>query len=234
MTPPSRWQRFRRRFLGKASLWGLLPIVVALLGSAALNIAYTRSLASTRALVSHSLRVNTAINDVMSTMQDIETGQRGYLITGDAAYLAPYRSALAAIEPNSVRLQALVRDNPGQGERIARARLLGRRKLAEVNATIAAMRTSGFAAARALVVSDEGKRTMDSFRAVIMEMRRAEEGLMADRVAAAHAAERRLILVVLLGIALALTARVLAFLVQLRVRRRKPRERQAGITVTGR
>lgn len=199
MTPANRWQRLRRHLFGKASLLGLLPVIVALLGSAALNISYTRSLATTRALVTHSLRVNTAINDILSTMQDIETGQRGYLITGDEAYLAPYRTARTAIEPGTARLERLVRDNPGQGARIARARTIGQQKLAEVDSTIAAMRTQGFTAA----------------------MRGTESALLETRVDAMHRTEQRLFAVILTGIALALAARLAAFLLQLRARRRR-------------
>ncbi|RYD54108.1 MAG: hypothetical protein EOP60_08535 [Sphingomonadales bacterium] len=221
-----RWQVLRRHVFGKASLVGLLPVLVALAGSAALNIGYTRSLATTRALVTHSLRVNTAINDVLSAMQDVETGQRGYLITGDAAYLDPYRAGVAAFEPGTARLEKLVRDNPGQGARIARARTLGRRKLAEVDATLAAMRSQGFPAARALVASDTGKRTMDSFRTTIAEMRDAERTLLETRVASMHQTEQRLFSVILLGIALALSARLVAFLLQLRIRRRQRAARQ--------
>lgn len=230
MTPApalsARWRTLRRHLFGKASLIGLLPVLVALAGSAALNISYTRSLAATRALVTHSLRVNTAINNVLSAMQDVETGQRGYLITGDPAYLAPYRAGVAAIEPGTARLEQLVRDNPGQGARIARARALGRRKLAEVDATLAAMRTQGFPAARALVASDAGKRTMDSFRATIAEMRETERTLLESRVAAMHRTEQRLFWVILLGIALALSARLAAFLLQLRIRRRQRAARE--------
>lgn len=217
----ARWHGVRRHLFGKASLLGLLPILVALIGSAALNISYTRSLATTRQLVSHSLRVNTAINDILSTMQDIETGQRGYLITGNDAYLAPYRTAFAAIGPNTARLERLVRDNAGQGARIVRVRALTTRKLAEVDATIVAMRTRGFPAARALVASDDGKRTMDALRAVITEMREAERTLLESRVAAMHRTEQRLFWVVLLGVGLALSARLVGFLIQLRARRRR-------------
>lgn len=222
---PGRWRKLRRHLFGKSSLLGLLPVVVALLGSAALNISYTRSLAETRAMVAHSLRVNTAINDVLSTMQDIETGQRGYLITGNEAYLAPYRQAVAAIGPRTAELERLVRDNPGQGERIARARALGAAKLAEIDATIDAMRRQGFPVARALVIGDEGRRTMDSFRAVIAEMRATEDALLEARVDAEHRTERFLLVVIALSIAAAIGARLAAFLIQLHLRRKR---RQIG------
>ena len=218
---PSWWQRVRRHVFGKSSLLGLLPVIVALIGSAALNISYTHALASTRELVAHSLRVNTAINDVLSAMQDIETGQRGYLITGDEAYLAPYRIALTAVRPNISRLERLVRDNPCQGVRIARIKMLGRQKLAEVDSTIFAMRTQGFGAARMQVVRNDGKRTMDNLRSVITDMRVTEEGLLDARVAAMHSTEKRLIIVILLGITIALAARMATFLLQLRLRRNR-------------
>src|SRR5450759_5845245 len=46
-------------------------------------------------LVSHTLRVLNASGLLLSTMEDAETGQRSYLLTGDDGYLQPYRSALS-------------------------------------------------------------------------------------------------------------------------------------------
>ena len=63
------------------------------------------------AWVNHSNEVLTALGDVLSTMKDAETGQRGYMITGEDSYLEPYNSALAAIQENVQRVKHLTADN---------------------------------------------------------------------------------------------------------------------------
>ncbi len=211
--------------LGKASLWALLPILVALLASAAMNIAYTRSLSSTRSLVTHSLEVNNAINGLLSALQDVETGQRGFIITGRIAYLEPYRAARSRAIPAAVVLATLVGDNPDQIARATQAKQLAAEKLAEVDATITAMRGSGFTAAQRMVASDDGKRTMDRLRTVLDQMRAAEDGLLKARIMQARSAETRIFIVAATSIALALLARLAAFLIQLHFRRKRRQSR---------
>ena len=56
----------------------------------------------------------------LSMMNDAETGQRGYLITGQEDYLEPYHAAVAAIGKSVQRVKQLTEDNPRQQARIPR------------------------------------------------------------------------------------------------------------------
>src|SRR5579871_3348985 len=71
------------------------------------------------AWVEHTYQVRTDIADLLSSVKDAETGQRGYLITGDDAYLAPYQGALDAIKGAQASVARLVADNPNQLRRLA-------------------------------------------------------------------------------------------------------------------
>lgn len=55
----------------------------------------------------------------LSVIKDAETGQRGYLLTGDKSYLEPYNQATAEIDRYIKQLQELTRDNANQQGRIA-------------------------------------------------------------------------------------------------------------------
>ena len=50
----------------------------------------------------------------VSDLKDAETGQRGYLLTGDASYLLPYQRGSAAAQNDILRVRALIHDDPAQ------------------------------------------------------------------------------------------------------------------------
>src|SRR5688500_13520999 len=57
------------------------------------------------------------LSDVFSLAQDIQIGQRGYALTGDQSYLAPYQAAVASIDTRIEEIRTLVRSNPQQQNR---------------------------------------------------------------------------------------------------------------------
>ena len=64
--------------------------------------------------VSHSNEVLAGLEAVLSTLKDAETGERGYLITGNRDYLKPYLSAVRSVQDRVQRLRDLTADNPVQ------------------------------------------------------------------------------------------------------------------------
>lgn len=156
-----------------AALRILLPLLVVMLfflGSGFLAGKNIRTIREGSALVIRSQETMTALGDVLSAVQDAETGQRGYLLTGDDSYLEPYRTALAVA---STRLEAMEKafvDDPAQADRL---KLLGRRvqdKLDELRETIELRRTQGLEPALAVVGSNRGKAAMDDIRARLAAM----------------------------------------------------------------
>ena len=71
--------------------------------------------------------------NLLSTMKDAETGQRGFLITGEDEYLAPYQSALASVDDEIKAMRGLTADNPRQQQRLDRFYVLSHEKFAELS-----------------------------------------------------------------------------------------------------
>ncbi len=90
-------------------LLGLLLVMNALVTKHRLDVQATDA-----QWVLRSRQMQVALEGAESTLKDAETGQRGYLLTGDATYLAPYHRAEAEIGPRIDELQRLTADDPAQ------------------------------------------------------------------------------------------------------------------------
>jgi len=104
---------------------------------------------------------------LLSTLKDAETGQRGFLLTGDLSYLAPYESALARLDRDYAQLESAPLLTGERQSLIDRIRVLASLKLEELGRTIALYKAGQSAAALALVRTNQGEQTMDAIRAAI-------------------------------------------------------------------
>jgi len=144
-------------------------------------------------------------NLLASTLLDAETGQRGYLLTGNKRYLEPYTQALAYNDTVLNSLTVLTRDNSVQQAHIAGLRALITDKLAELAATIRVYDTEGADAALAIVLADQGALTMDQIRALINTMSQDETATLNGRNLSVTTTVIGLLLVGVLVVALGLT-----------------------------
>ncbi|MCO5734173.1 response regulator [Rhizobium sp. SSA_523] len=156
-----------------------------------------------------------ALDELLSKVQDAETGQRGFLLTNDDSYLAPYRLAVETIPVQLDKVAALTAGNPGQDRRLANLRQRIDGKLAELAQTIDIRRTSGLEAALLVVNSNWGKAEMDAIRAQISAMAGGETDVRIQRLRDMNAAQQTAFLSTLLSgaLGLLLTATI-AFLVR--------------------
>ena len=118
----------------------------------------------------------------MSIVKDAETGQRGYLLTGNEIYLEPYLAADASVYSVLKQLRDMTADNSDQGRRLDQATTLVQSKMAELKQTIELRRTQGFDAAEKVVATNQGKAFMDKLREVIAEMDTAERASLREEV----------------------------------------------------
>jgi len=153
--------------------------------------------------VTHTYAVENELTQLLSSLQDAETGQRGYLITGSDSYLAPYTAALPQIAQQRTELASLVADNPDQLAHLDALGPLISQKLAILQATIDIRRTKDFAAAQAVVMTNSGKNAMDSIRGILQEMNSAEENTLKVRAAARALDARDTTWTILVGTVLA-------------------------------
>ena len=135
---------------------------------------------SQRVLQSNTVVI--ALDELFSTVQDAETGQRGFLLTGADRYLQPYRDAVAAVPARLDAVAGLIADNPAHQAALAQVRGRIDAKLAELRQTVDLRRSSGAAAALEVVTTDRGKVEMDAIRAQIDAMRQSELQLRQTRV----------------------------------------------------
>jgi len=129
---------------------------------------YVASRLSQRTMRTHDLIDE--LRDCASILKDAETGQRGYLLTGDAKYLVPYQDALAAIEKNFTVLQGYVDQGRVKPQDLARLRQLTRAKLDELARTIDLEQTQHAEAAVAMVRTDAGILAMNAIRQHVDQM----------------------------------------------------------------
>jgi CheY-like chemotaxis protein/signal transduction histidine kinase/CHASE3 domain sensor protein len=125
--------------------------------------------------IRHTHSVLIALDELLSTTQDAETGQRGYLLTGNDRYLEPYQSAVADVASRVEEIASLTQDNPTQQANLGPLKLHIDAKLAELAETISLRRDKGVQAALAVVTTDRGKVEMDAIRSQL-EVMRQEEG----------------------------------------------------------
>ncbi|HEV3162649.1 MAG TPA: CHASE3 domain-containing protein [Isosphaeraceae bacterium] len=109
----------------------------------------------------------------LSLLKDAETGQRGFLLTGDESYLEPYQSAVQQTDRNLDGLGSLIGDDPAQRQRLETLRRLAQAKLVELRRTVEAKQQGRSLEALTIVLTSRGKRAMDDIRKVVSDMRDA-------------------------------------------------------------
>jgi PAS domain S-box-containing protein len=154
--------------------------------------------------VLHTQQVQLELTTVESLLKDAETGQRGFLYTGEPRYLQPYNNALTQVYAHIDKLEGLVVDNPQQTARMPMLRSLSRQKLDELAHTIELDSAGKKAEARAMVLSDVGRVYMDKIRVLMSDMSRDESALEAARLQDVTKSTRTLIRTLYLATALAI------------------------------
>jgi signal transduction histidine kinase len=156
-----------------------------------------------RTLTSSQARMN-ALESSFSTLKDAETGQRGYVITGDESYLQPYDEAIAGIDRGLRGLRELW---PGESAQSLDEldRLVSPMRV-ELEETIALRRMGSGAAAEALVRRGQGKQQMDAIRAVVGRLRAEEHERLAAAAGRSAAVRRTALATVVVAGAIATTA----------------------------
>lgn len=123
-------------------------------------------------------RIRDGLEEVLSVMNEAETGQRGFIITGDEAYLYPFQAADDRIQNTLLNLDELLFNRGNQIKRLTVLKSLCGRKFEELHSTIDLRRRSGFEAAQSVILTNKGQILMDSIRSVCQKMENAEMTLL--------------------------------------------------------
>jgi len=155
-------------------------VFAVLLVNALISYLNIRRLRETDRSVRHTYDVISALREVLSTVVDAETGQRGYLITKENSFLKPYTAANERIDGRLQELQELLSDNDKQSRNLAELRTLVRKRFEALNEVLQLQRTQG-SAARSHLLAGSGKLAMERVRAKIKEMEEIERSLLVVR-----------------------------------------------------
>ncbi|MED5595569.1 response regulator [Janthinobacterium sp. P210006] len=175
-----------------------LPLVIGVV-TALVFVGLIAYLLSALRSVEHSERVIGNANEVMKLSVDLETGMRGYLLTGDETFLAPYKSGKAKIAVEMNTLLELISDSPIQVDRLRRIRALQGQWMEYAEAVIAQRRSNQEFLAR--VRQGEGKLEFDEIRREFLTFLSMEQRLRQER---ADTAESRTMLAVVVFLVLSL------------------------------
>jgi PAS domain S-box-containing protein len=134
------------------------------------------------------------LQTALSTLKDAETGQRGYVLTGDEDYLQPYDQALQRIPGKLQTLQADADSGDLPAGDVARLVALSEKKMAELANTVNVRRTAGLDPAAAIVKTGVGRQDMDSIRGLEADLTSTVQNRLTDTNAAlANSFHERLI-----------------------------------------
>jgi methyl-accepting chemotaxis protein len=161
--------------------------------------------------VSHTNKVLSSADRIVASAVDMETGMRGFAISGEEAFLEPYVNGKAAFAETIQQLQQTVSDNPPQVERLQQASAIildWEAKVAE--AQVAMRRTVGVSATMDDVVTFAsnagGKAFFDQFRAIMTEFSDIESGLLVSRQAESDATNSMAVTSIIGGLVAAIIA----------------------------
>ncbi len=152
-----------------------------------------------QARVLHTLTVQETLSSTLSSLQDAETGTRGYYITQDLAYLQPYLDGRRELARNLRILPGQVADNRVQVERAASLAQCVRDRVRTLEIGVADARQNQFERSRRLVRTGRGKQQMTECRALISKMKAEEQRLLALRYASLQSWANRLTLWLVFG-----------------------------------
>jgi CHASE3 domain sensor protein len=165
-------------------LWVGVIAIVAIVVAGAITYSRVQLLSDAAGWVNRTERVRFSLQRILSTLQDAESAARGYLISGEDAFLAPYTGARVQLDAELRSLTSLLAERPDQ---VARAEELARRahaRLDHLDGAVNSIRAGTFAMPKAPLATSEAKRLMDSFRELVATMQAEEAAQLARRVVA--------------------------------------------------
>jgi CHASE3 domain sensor protein/protein-arginine kinase activator protein McsA len=177
------WTFGKRVGMGFA-MAGLILIFVGSIGYTS-----TEQLIANDRLVKHTFQVRGLLGDLISLLKDCETSQRGYLISGEEAYLQPYRQAVPALPVTFEELRRLTAGNPEQQRKLEMIKPLLDERLTLLARGIE-LRGRSEEQAHAFIKEGSGRDTMQQIRALVGELEReANENLEMRRSQAESSAQ---------------------------------------------
>ncbi len=195
---------------------GMVLSLVLLVGAGMVSARYMSGLAQADQLTTRSYLVRQELEELLSALKDVETGERGFVLTGEESYLEPYDAGVSGVARHLALLEDSARGSPTRQQRLAALRPLIQEKLDHCQQVVELLRTKDLPSALAVVDMDKGKRVMDKIRAEVAAGLGEEQRLLELRAARKELETRDTIKALLAGggFSLLLVAAIFLFLKQ--------------------
>ena len=186
--------------------------------------------ADTFRAVDHTREAMDAINSVLVNVLNIQTGVRGFAISGDETFLEPYETGIAEVWQDFESAKQLTQDNPRQQGRLETLGPRIQTRISRADEVIQLRHAGDTAGALQLIASGQGKVGVDEIRKLIAEMETEEMQLLKQRTAKAQATTHTTIAIVIFSSLLALALVGFASII---VRRDIEKRQQAEAALRG-
>lgn len=206
---------------GKILVGNMIPMAFLLIISITVFI-IANNLVTNQGWVTHTFKVIGKGNQLMSYLVDMETGFRGFMITGKDNFLAPYKGGQKQFSSLMAEMQKTVDDNPAQVARLKAIEARAKEWQANVTEPTMELRRSVNQGERSLEEVQEeigrakGKEYMDDLRVKLAEFVGEEEKLVVVRNEQSESDSTLLIMITLGGTAVAILLGIFASLFILR------------------
>jgi len=214
-------------------LWLTASAIVLLVAMAVVAlITVPHELSASRETHTEVQRIREALNElqlVLSALQDAETGERGFLITGNTEFLEPFYAAERSLEGQFTRLQGLIEDGHAQALRGELA-ALARDQLVYLRQVVELRKAGDPTSAQSLVEKEVGKLRMDAIRQLVQELRTHEEALLSSRLALFQERSQRTETFVRISMLVAIVLAAIAAMLLFRHDRRRVEAERAAST----
>ncbi len=169
----------------RIAAWGIVLAFAIMTGIAVFSYRSINSFVHSSIRVDRAYKVLMAIDRLMSDLQDAETGERGFVITGMTSYLVPYKSALSNVGSDLRFLSEALSDHPHEKRLVGSLQEMIRHRLSYSSADIYLRHQSiSSDPERTRQLMDYGKSDMDRIRKVMSEMKSHELNLLEQRAKA--------------------------------------------------
>lgn len=167
-------------YIDKKLLWGFVITVSAVLALSVYAYTNVQRFIEADKWQDHTREVVNVSQQILSGVTDMETAERGYVITADEDYLQPYHLANTTLDSLVRKLFHLVEDNTVQEVRVSRLKRMIRSKSEWVSQVIE-VRKNNFEDAQTLVASGVGMERMDTIRNLVDVIQQEEDKLYSQR-----------------------------------------------------
>ena len=174
---PHRFSIRRKVLLGFGVVFAMLGII------ALISYRSTRGFIKTAEWVAHTHEVLEIEERALRNLMGMESGRRGFLITGDDRFLRGYEDAQTQVITNFNRLRTLTSDTPQQTTKLETLKVLLNRSIALQGAEIDARRSQGLASGISMFAGGESQRVLQQIEGVLTDFERDQRELLRQRAA---------------------------------------------------